>query len=117
MSNGAHHFKLGLFVVIAGILLFASLVTLGAGSFLEKKTLVETFFDEAVSGLDVGAPIKYRGVTIGRVNSIGFARAKYGSQIQENTRRLKTSPSRWRSIRGFSRRPIFHHFPSSSLRW
>jgi ABC-type transporter Mla subunit MlaD len=83
MSHSPHHFKLGLFIVIAGILLLASLVTLGAASFFEKKTIVETCFDESVSGLDVGAPIKYRGVTIGRVNQIGFARTKYGNQIPD----------------------------------
>lgn len=77
MTEQANAFKLGLFVVVAVTLLFAGLVTLGAGAFLRRTVSIETYFVEAVQGLDVGAAVKHRGVQIGRVSRIIFANERY----------------------------------------
>ncbi len=78
MSEQANHFKLGLFVIISFALLVTALALLGAGDFLKQETLVETCFDESVQGLDVGSPVKYRGIEIGKVKKITGASGVYG---------------------------------------
>ena len=73
MSATTNHWKLGLFVVVGILTLVASLIWVAA-SRLERETVESiTFFDTDVHGLEVGAPVKFRGVTIGRVAKIGFA--------------------------------------------
>ena len=72
--NTTGYFKLGLFILIALGALVAGAIALGAGRMFEKSIAVETCFDESIAGLDVGAPVKHRGVTIGHVQSIHFPR-------------------------------------------
>ncbi len=74
----AHYFKIGLFVIAATGLAVAGIVVLGAGKWFEKVTMVETYFNESVQGLEVGAPVRLRGVPVGRVESIRLAREEYG---------------------------------------
>jgi len=66
----SRYFKLGLFILIGAGLIGAAVIVLGAGRLLEKQIAVETLFDESVDGLEVGSPVKYRGVQIGRVTSL-----------------------------------------------
>ena len=77
MSAQAHNVKLGMFVIgatIAGVLL---LLIVGSGRWFQTKTVVETYFNESVQGLDVGSRVKYRGVSVGEVTRIGFTYNKY----------------------------------------
>jgi len=77
MSLKANYFKLGLFVVgaiVAGVLV---LVVIGSGRWFQPKLTIETYFNESVQGLDIGSKLKYRGVVIGEVKSIGFTYNKY----------------------------------------
>src|SRR5262245_5956307 len=78
MSQQAHYFKIGLFVVGATALMIVGIIVLGAGKWFERSALVETYFYESVQGLEVGAPVRIRGVRIGRVESIKLAREEYG---------------------------------------
>jgi len=55
-----------------GIALMA-FIWLGMSRFLEKGQYYAAYFDESVQGLDRDSPVKYRGVGIGRVQSIGVA--------------------------------------------
>src|SRR5262245_35936260 len=77
MSEQANFFKVGIFVIVAIALLLMGAIMLGAGAFLKQVKYAETYFTESVSGLEVGAPIKFRGVTVGRVSKITFAAVKY----------------------------------------
>lgn len=77
MSSKANYFKLGLFVIAGVVLSLITLLMLGVGSRLEKPLLVETYLDQSVQGLEVGSKVKYRGVELGTVHYIGFARDRY----------------------------------------
>src|SRR5690349_5552827 len=73
MSAPTNHWKLGLFVVVGFLLGLTSIVYLGARS-LQKETIrYNSYLDEAVTGLDVGSPVRFRGVTIGSVSVIDIA--------------------------------------------
>jgi phospholipid/cholesterol/gamma-HCH transport system substrate-binding protein/paraquat-inducible protein B len=84
MSQNAHFFKLGLFIVCAIALAVAGLVVLGAGKLFENKFLIETYFTESVQGLEVGAPVRVRGVRVGRVETIHLAREEYGMDYSKD---------------------------------
>jgi phospholipid/cholesterol/gamma-HCH transport system substrate-binding protein len=73
MATQKTKFAVGLFVATG--LAFAILVTiwLGMSRFLQKGQYCVTYFDESVQGLDIDSPVKYRGVFIGRVESISVA--------------------------------------------
>jgi paraquat-inducible protein B len=77
MSAQANFFKIGLFVIGATASLAALLVMLGAGKLFQSKLLMETYFDESVQGLELGSKVKYRGVVVGEVKSIGFTYTRY----------------------------------------
>lgn len=84
MSQKAHFFKIGLFIVCATALAVAGLIVLGAGKLFEKKILIETYFTESVQGLEVGAPVRVRGVRVGRVELIRLAREEYRMEYSKD---------------------------------
>jgi ABC-type transporter Mla subunit MlaD len=86
MSAQAHYFKIGVFMFSGITLAVLAVIILGAGALLEKKIMMETYFDESVQGLSVGAPLKYRGVTIGSVEHIGFVRNDYKTELSDDDR-------------------------------
>jgi phospholipid/cholesterol/gamma-HCH transport system substrate-binding protein len=82
MALGTNRWKLGLFVILGIALALAALVVLGAQSFNEATVRNVSFFDESVQGLDVGSPVKFRGVTIGRVAAIEVAPDRRHVQVE-----------------------------------
>jgi phospholipid/cholesterol/gamma-HCH transport system substrate-binding protein len=66
-------FSVGLFLICGIAILILGIIWLGMSNYLEKGSLYVAYFDESVQGLDVDSPVKYRGVHIGRVHSIGVA--------------------------------------------
>jgi paraquat-inducible protein B len=72
-TNPTNHAKLGLFVILGTVLTLAAAGILGARSLHRNVGRYVSFFDETVQGLEVGSPIKFRGVTIGAVSSIDVA--------------------------------------------
>jgi paraquat-inducible protein B len=87
MSKRSSYFRLGLFMVGALLAGVAILVVLGVGSMFRPKVVLETYFDGSVQGLDVGAPVKLRGVSIGEVSYIGFTRGRYQQDVLPVERR------------------------------
>ena len=81
MSMKPNYFKIGLFIIAAVILLLAAIVVFGAGLFAKEELYFETYFDGSVSGLSIGAPMELRGVQMGQVEKITFARNDYEMPI------------------------------------
>lgn len=73
MATPTNHWKLGLFVVGSVVLGLATVVVLGARSLQRETISYKTYFDESVQGLDVGSPVKFRGVVIGNTSRIDIA--------------------------------------------
>ena len=70
MAKQANRMMIGGFVVLAVIIMAASLVVFGSGKFFKKTVKCVMYFDGSVKGLNVGAPVLFQGVQIGSVTSI-----------------------------------------------
>jgi len=77
VSARRRHFRLGLFILGALVVASIFVAAFGAGYLLQPKMQIETYFDESVQGIDIGSPIRYRGVQIGQVSRIGFTYTDY----------------------------------------
>ncbi len=77
MNNKTNYYKIGLFTACSIILVIAFMVFLGVSNLFQPSVLVETYFDESVQGLNIGSPVKYRGVTIGKVTQISMVNTMY----------------------------------------
>src|SRR5215213_2917631 len=73
MAAPTNHYKLGLFVILGIAATIMIAVGLGAQSMRKETVTYHTYFNESVQGLDVGSPVKFRGVTIGHVSAIEVA--------------------------------------------
>jgi phospholipid/cholesterol/gamma-HCH transport system substrate-binding protein len=71
--NPTNHWKLGAFVLATLLLAITVLGFLGAERLNREVFETVSYFSESVEGLEVGSPVKFRGVTLGRVNNITFA--------------------------------------------
>jgi phospholipid/cholesterol/gamma-HCH transport system substrate-binding protein len=76
------YFKIGIFVITAVVMGVLGVVVLGAGALFQKKSIVETYIDESVQGLDIGSPVKFRGVPVGRVEDITLTSVEYRTRLQ-----------------------------------
>jgi phospholipid/cholesterol/gamma-HCH transport system substrate-binding protein len=72
-TTATNHWKLGLFVLLAVGAMLGALFWLGARRFHRESFQAVSYFDESVQGLDVGSPVKFRGVTVGTVRDITIA--------------------------------------------
>src|SRR5512147_2002724 len=70
MSKQANPKLIGGFVLGAIALLVAGLLVFGSGKFFTRRLPVAMYFEGSVSGLDVGAPISFRGVKVGEVTKV-----------------------------------------------
>lgn len=73
MASKKTKFTVGLFVASGIGFALLAIIWLGMSRFLEKGQYYVTYFNESVQGLDIESPVKYRGVSIGRVQSISVA--------------------------------------------
>lgn len=72
MAKQANRMMIGGFVVLAVIIMAASLVVFGSGKFFQKTNKYVLYFDESLKGLSVGAPVLFQGVQVGSVTSIAI---------------------------------------------
>jgi len=57
----------GMFVIGAVALVLIALISFGGINFFSKPQRFVAYFDESIHGLDLGSPVKLRGVRVGRV--------------------------------------------------
>lgn len=67
------NFLVGLFVLVGLAVVAGAIVWLGLASKFDSGMAYSAFFDESVQGLSKDSPVKYRGVSIGRVERISVA--------------------------------------------
>ena len=77
----AQYYRLGLFVMIGAAALVAVILVFGARNLFTKTITAETYIKESVQGLDVGAPVRFRGVRIGQISFIGLTGSIYEEKI------------------------------------
>lgn len=70
MSKKANSAVVGSFVVGAIALSIIGVMLLGGGTFMQERFVGIMYFDESISGLDVGAPVDFQGVRIGTVTGV-----------------------------------------------
>lgn len=70
MSKKANPAMIGAFLIGAVILAVLALFLFGSQQYFTKKQEFIMYFEDSVNGLDVGAPVKFKGVPVGQVKSI-----------------------------------------------
>lgn len=82
MSNSnPNYFRLGLFVMAAIATLIALILVFGSGQIFQKTFEVETYIKQSVTGLDKGASVRFRGVKVGQVISVGLTGEIYEKDV------------------------------------
>lgn len=63
---------IGFFILGAGLVLALGVILFGGGRLLQKTTQAVIFFERSVAGLQIGAPVTFRGVKVGTVKRIAL---------------------------------------------
>jgi phospholipid/cholesterol/gamma-HCH transport system substrate-binding protein/paraquat-inducible protein B len=87
MEDGKRYFRLGLFTVMTLTVVVAVLFLLGGRKLFQPTFTFETYFDESVAGLELGAPVRFRGVPLGQVSEILTSSAAYERDVPLGKRR------------------------------
>jgi len=95
MAKQANRMMIGGFVVLAVIIMAASLVVFGSGKFFKKTNKYILYFDESVKGLSVGAPVLFQGVQVGSVTSITL-QADFVTMKTQIPVFIEIEPDRWK---------------------
>src|SRR5271170_2878048 len=72
MSKKVNKTVIGVFVVGALVLLMIAVVVFGTGELFKRTNTFVLYFDGSVKGLAIGAPVMFRGVSIGTVKDISL---------------------------------------------
>lgn len=102
MAGKSAKFLIGLFVITGLLIGAVVIIWISASKLLMKGTTYVSYFDESVQGLQTDSTVKYRGVEIGKVDSIKVApdnrlvevvmKIKLSNDLQNNTvAQLKTA--------------------------
>jgi len=77
MKSATLYLRVGILVVAGALLAAGFVIFLAANRGSGPVQVFETYSRESVQGLDVGAPVRYRGVPIGRVTEISLVSSAY----------------------------------------
>ena len=106
MSEPTNHWKLGLFVVFGTVLGIAALTFIGTIGLHKDGVEYRSYFEEAVTGLETGAAVKFRGVTIGHVSTIGIADDRKHVAVSYELDAATAEHLGW--VHGDRNKPSFH---------
>lgn len=70
MSVRANPTAIGLFLIGAVVLAVIGVAVLATNSWFDRPSAFISYFGESVNGLEVGAPVKFQGVPVGRVTDL-----------------------------------------------
>jgi phospholipid/cholesterol/gamma-HCH transport system substrate-binding protein len=74
METKVNFVVVGVFVIVLSTTLIAAVLWFSSGKFYRKNyDIYQTYMTESVSGLNIDAPVRYRGVDVGRVRRIALA--------------------------------------------
>lgn len=74
MEAKVNFVAVGVFVMVLTTALIAGVLWLSSGKYYRKSyDIYQTYMSESVSGLNIDAPVRYRGVDVGRVRKIALA--------------------------------------------
>ncbi|PHK96161.1 hypothetical protein CR162_04815 [Pseudoroseomonas rhizosphaerae] len=76
-SSSSLYVRVGALILVGLALGLGFLLFLTGGGFGRQSIVFETYLEESVTGLEVGAPVRYRGVQIGQVSQVGLVNAEY----------------------------------------
>jgi ABC-type transporter Mla subunit MlaD len=85
MGEKSAYLRVGILLVVGAVAVVGLVLFLG-GQNVRGGERYETYFQESVEGLDVGSQVKFRGVNLGKVVSIGLVSAAYVSPQQPDFR-------------------------------
>lgn len=87
MEEKQHNYRLGLFVIVTLVIAAVILFILGGQSLLAPKLTFETYFNKSVAGLEIGSPVKFRGIPLGTVTAIEGSETLYESEVPMEERK------------------------------
>jgi phospholipid/cholesterol/gamma-HCH transport system substrate-binding protein len=93
MTNRLNYALVGLFVLALGAAWLAISLWLTLGDFSTQYTTYRVYLDESVAGLYLDAPVKYRGVEVGKVTGIDL-NPNVPDQVQLTLDLVSTTPIR-----------------------
>ena len=89
MENKVNYALVGGFVLLLGAALIAGVLWLASGGGFQKKyDLYLALVGESVAGLNLNAPVKYRGVDVGKVREIQLD-PRIGQRFDTRDRRYR----------------------------
>ncbi len=99
MSKQANSLAIGAFLVGALTLLAVGVMIFGGSDYFKDKNRFVIFFNSALNGLNVGAPVKLQGVQIGNVDEISLVLDTKTGQIFKPVV-IEIDPAKMRDISG-----------------
>jgi len=79
MRSKRYYANVGIFTVVSAVALVAMIMLLSSGSLFAATVKCETYLVGGVNGLQIGSPVKFNGVPVGKVTGFGFPNIEYGS--------------------------------------
>jgi hypothetical protein len=78
MTSKTYYANVGIFTIVSAVALIALILLLSSGSLFAATVKCETYLVGSVNGLQVGSPVKFNGVPVGKVTGFGFPNFTYG---------------------------------------